>query len=273
MSAQRPEDLQRQLAGLSEIGQVVGALRAIAGGHMALAREARQAVQAHADTVAQALASVGHHGGAPAAGPGLVLVIGASQGFSGGYASRIAAAASQAAAAGAALVVLGQRTVSLLGTGLAGAVKGTGDLPAHVEQVPERASAVADTLVTLSARHPGPIDVIAGHDTPGQPVSRRRIWPPPADGEPPASITLTTLPVTRLIEALLVEALFAAVALAMIEGFRAENQARSEAMSRAQSNLRHRRDEVQTAWQQARQEQLTTELVELGAGLQAPPVR
>jgi F-type H+-transporting ATPase subunit gamma len=43
----------------------------------------------------------------------------------------------------------------------------------------------------------------------------------------------------------------------------AEAQARVEAMARAQSNLRTRRTDVERQYQQARQEQMTTEMIEL----------
>ncbi|MBL4543589.1 MAG: F0F1 ATP synthase subunit gamma, partial [Rhodobacteraceae bacterium] len=46
-------------------------------------------------------------------------------------------------------------------------------------------------------------------------------------------------------------------------GLRVENRARVEAMARAQSNLKTRRTEVDQRYRQARQEQMTTEVIEL----------
>ena len=62
---------------------------------------------------------------------------------------------------------------------------------------------------------------------------------------------------------LLQEALFAAVALALMQGMAAEAEARVEAMARAQTNLRARRTEVEQSYLRARQEQMTTEVIEL----------
>jgi F-type H+-transporting ATPase subunit gamma len=76
---------------------------------------------------------------------------------------------------------------------------------------------------------------------------------------------LMTLPSTDLLTGLLQEALFASVAHVMMQGAETEARARVEAMARAQNNLRTRRTEVEQAYQQARQEQMTTEMIELSA--------
>lgn len=49
-------------------------------------------------------------------------------------------------------------------------------------------------------------------------------------------------------------------------GFAAENAARAAAMSRAQSNVRQIAAELQGSFQRARQEQMTTEIIELSLG-------
>ena len=263
---ERPEEIQHRLSGLEEIGQVVGALRAIASGHTAAARAALDAIEAHAATVAGALAQLG--GGALPApeGPGLMLVVGAAQGFSGAYPLRLAEAARAALPDGAGLVVVGSRTLSMLDS----EPLYDADLPGHPREVPPLASALTDQLLALSEAHPGPILLVGGRDLPGQPVETRRLWPPeaPVAATPAPARTepLTNLPRADLIEAVLHEALFAQVMLALIEGLRAESQARVEAMTRAQSNLKRKRLEVEQDYARARQDQMTDEMIELTMG-------
>lgn len=271
----RPELIQRRLAGLEDIGQVVAALRAIASGNAAGARDGVAAIRSYSAILAQALNRASGDDGRSSSmaggdgGAGLILVIGAAQGFSGAYPSRIAAATREARAAGtgdAALVVLGARSLSMLDHADRAAVVHSADLPSQAAQVPALASQITDALAVLAARYPGPIRLVAGRDLPGQPVTIGPLWPPPATpATAPGPAPLTNLPAAELVDALLREALFAAVALALMEGYRAENQARFEAMARAQSHLRDKLAEVSRDYQQARQEQMTTELIELAS--------
>lgn len=269
MSA-RPEEIQRRLHGLTEIGDVVGALRAIASGHAGAARGALPAIAAYAGTVAQALAAVAPPAQTAPEGPGLVVVVGASQGFSGAYPQHLAEEARRSAPTGSGLLVAGQRTLALLQDG-ALPILWSADLPVHPGEIPALASRLTDALLDLAPRHPGPIALVAARDLPGQPAQAHRLWPPEAPATAPTHprALLCTLPPAALIEGLLAEALFAAVTAALMEGLRAENQARVEAMSRAQNNLREKRTEVEQEWQQARQEQMTTELIELTMGREA----
>ena len=261
----RPEDIQRRLSGLDEIGQVVGALRAVASGQSNAAQGAVAAIRSYADTVTGALARVMTAVPAPPSGPGLVLVIGAAQGFSGAYPDRIAAAVLATWRPGAGLLVLGGRTLSMLDGPARQAIRWSDELPSHIGQIPALASRVTDAMLPLTAQFPGPVTLVSGRDQPGQPATATPLWPPSVtpDTRPPP---LTTLPPADLAAALLAEALFASITLALTEGYRAENQARFEAMARAQSNLRSKRVEVQALYQQARQDQMTNEMIELATG-------
>lgn len=264
----RPEDLRRRLAGLDQIDDVVGALRAIASGQSAAARSALPAIEAHALTTRRAMARLAASqvtATAPA-GPGLLLVIGASQGFAGAYPQRVAAATLQALAPDTGLLVLGRRTVQALLDRGRRPLWST-DLPGHPAAIPALASEVTAALLAQAVEHPGPIHAIAGLPGAGHAPAAVRLFPPepvaPARGmEPP----LMTLAPAVLMTSLLQEALFAAVARALMRGLEAEAAARMQAMAQARSNLQRRRNEVEAAYRQARQEQMTTEMIELAAG-------
>lgn len=268
---QRPEDIQRRLKGLGEIGDVVGALRAIASGHANSARGSIDAISAYAGTVSHALSSALALTAPPPPpeGPGLLFVVGAAQGFCGAYSSRIAEAASNALEAGTGLLVVGHRTSETLRldghTSLWSA-----DLPGHASAIPDLASRVTDKLIDLSKEYPGPIRALTGSRHAGAPPMLQTLLPlaPPELGRallPP----ILTLPPSALLTGLLQEALFASVAHTLIEGLEAESLARVDAMARAQNNLRSRLSEVQQSYRQARQEQMTTEMIELSLARRA----
>ncbi|MCB2109675.1 MAG: F0F1 ATP synthase subunit gamma [Defluviimonas sp.] len=261
----RPEQVQRRMAGLDEIGQVVGALRAIAAAQASATRGMGGAIATYSATIASALGTiVAAAGPAPAPrGPGLLLVVGAAQGFSGAYPARIAEALRDLGDHGAGVVAVGRRTVAMLeDSGCA--LQWSADLPGHPAGVPALAGEIADRLIGLSAAFPGPIRALLGAPRAERGAELRRMFPPDPDGsDTAAALPLTTMPLTDLMTGLLQEALFAAVALALMQGMAAEAEARVEAMARAQTNLRARRTEVEQSYLRARQEQMTTEVIEL----------
>ena len=74
---------------------------------------------------------------------------------------------------------------------------------------------------------------------------------------------LTTLDPAPLVAALVEEYVFTELCDALMLGFAAENAARAAAMARARSNVREREAELEDAFRRARQEQMTTEIIEV----------
>ena len=263
----RPEGIQRRLHGLDEIGEVVGALRAIASGHASSAQGALQAISTYSSTVTKALTIALTAAEAPLypEGPGLLLVVGASQGFCGAYPARIGEAALAEFKPGMGLLVAGSRTADTLRAASLPVLWST-DLPGHPKAIPELASQATDALLEQSTRHPGPIRALTGSGRIGNAPILSTLFPPASASDASSQrLPITTLPPAELIAGLLQESLFAGVAHIMMQGAEAEARARMEAMARAQNNLRTRRAEVWQAYQQARQEQMTTEMIELAA--------
>lgn len=263
---ERPEQIQSRLSGLEQIGQVTSALNAIASGQSAAARGALPAISAHAATVADALAVAAALAGAGPGGgegPGLLLIVGAAQGFSGAYPTHLAEAARAALTPGTAVLAVGGRTLAALADkGVA--VLWSAEQAPLPEAVPDLASRITDAILDLVGTHPGPIRALTGAAEPGGAPEIATIFPPevaPARGALPD----LTLPPAELLQGLLSEALFAAVARTLMQGLAAEAQARMQAMANARNNLRERRAKMQAAWQQARQEQMTTEMIELAS--------
>jgi len=262
---ERPEDIQKRLAGLDDIGQVVGALRAIAAGHVGEARTATRAVATYAQTIEDALSLLTAEDRAPVGqGSGLLLVVGTAQGFSGSLSARIAEAAQSAMRDGPGLVVVGNRTIEMLKADGAD-ILWSSDLPGHPASVAQLASTVTDALVRHAINNPGPIRAVIAPLHAAPPEIRKLFPPPPSQdaGAPRGPRPIITMAAADLITGLLQEALFAAVIHALLQGAAAEAQARVEAMARAQSNLRSRREDVERQYQEARQEGMTTEMIEL----------
>ena len=269
----RPEDIKARIDNIRQIEGIVGALRAIATAHQQEARRHLDTVRAHEATVAGALARALGRGPAPAARTGeraLLIVVGAAQGFSGDYGERIADAALEGGGPGRDLMVVGLRTLQAL-TARAGPgqIVWQGDMAPHVAEIPALASRIVDEAFALIAR--------ASHDRVGilfadaLPEGPRLIGRQlaPFDfsrfaGEP-AHAPMTTLARESLLAGLAEEYVFTEICEALVLGFAAESAARAAAMARAQTNVRRISQDLTREFRQARQEQITNEIIEVAA--------
>lgn len=262
----RPEDIQARLDNIRQIESIVGTLRALATAHQVEAQAHLEAIRAHEATIAGALsvalAGDGRDDPDPQAVPGLSIVVGAAQGFTGAFADRMADAARAEAAQGARLMVVGNRTAAAMG-----GLVWSADMAPHAQEVPALASRLSDALFETVAASPGLlVQILFADPAPGQPIICRRLFPfdfsrfPPATAQP-----LTTLPPAALLSALVTEYVYAELCEALMLGFAAENTARAEAMARAQSNVKRIATDLRTDFQEARKEQMTTEIIEVSA--------
>lgn len=271
----RPEEIHDRLTNVHQIGAIISALRAIASARQAEAKARVQAIRAQEEAVAEALSAALALGDAPktqSVGPGVAIVIGASQGFSGSYAEHMAEAARNAADQGDALIVVGARTIgALMDSGQA--MVWTADLAARSEDIPELAIHVADALYERLAKTPeSPVRII--HTDPDDleagPQSRALIpfdtnrFPHSARSAP-----IINLAPAELLSQLIEEYVFTEICEVLMLGYAAENAARAEAMSRAQTAVKEMAGGLQQEFQRARQEQMTTEIVELATAAEA----
>ncbi|MCE5972060.1 F0F1 ATP synthase subunit gamma [Sinirhodobacter sp. WL0062] len=267
----RPEDIKDHLANVQQIESIVGTLRALAAAHQLEAKAHLEAVRAHEATVAAALSTALGAGAiwpeeAEHAGH-LSIVIGAAQGFCGAHSDHLAEAAQAEVASGAGLIVVGGRTEGMLAdTPLIWAA----EMAAHAPQVPDLASRLADAVFEELAKKPGlRVRIVFADPDPEKPgpgtITRHSVFPlDPARFQPArAAAPLTSLPAGDLLGALIEEYVYSELCEALMLGFAAENAARAEAMARAQSNVRRIATDLRGDYQRARQEQMTTEIIEL----------
>jgi len=266
----RPEEIRNRIANIREIESIVSTLRALAVAHQLEARTHLEAIRAHEAIVARALSTVlsGPMNGkqSTATDPGLTIVVGAAQGFSGAFGDRMADAALPERAPEAGLMVIGGRTLSAISERGATPFWST-EMAPHALGVPALASRLSDVLFQRLAKTPGAaVTLVYADPATADPTPiRRALFPfdfsrfPPLPGPPP----LTTLAASALIAELVEEYVFAELCEALMLGFAAENAARATAMSRAQSNVKRIAADLQAKFQTARQEQMTTEIIEL----------
>ena len=269
----RPEDIQKRIANIRQIEIVVTTLQALASSHQVEARKHLDAIRTHEATVSgalsvalSALTEPPETGSSP--GPHLSIVVGATQGFCGAYAERLATTAKSELEWGARLMVIGARTISSVET--EPALVWTSDMVTHASEIPALASRLGDALFAELAQNPGSavrIFFADPADASLAPASRSLV-PfdfsrfPRAPGHEP----LMTLAPRNLVGALVEEYIFTEICEALMLGFAAENAARAAAMARAKSNIRDRIEDLTRDFRSARQEHMTTEIIEATAG-------
>ncbi|HMK78946.1 MAG TPA: FoF1 ATP synthase subunit gamma [Xanthobacteraceae bacterium] len=279
--SERLADVAAQIRNMRQLEAVVTAMRGIAASRAQRARallagvDAYSAVVSHAIGQALALlpADVRHALARRAGKPGLVLFC-AEQGFAGAFSERLLAAPTREERAGAAIFLIGTRgTVVASELGLEAAW--STPMATQVEAIPALANRIADALYGgIAAAALSRVDIIVARATPEGPIriDRHALLPVdlarfarPATALPP----LTNLPPELLIERLISEYVYAQLCAAAMHAFEAENEARMLAMASARSNIETKLTSLASRERRLRQEEITTEVVELAAGAEA----
>ncbi|WP_323772327.1 F0F1 ATP synthase subunit gamma [Antarctobacter sp.] len=266
----RPDDIRDRIANIREIESIVLTLRALAVAHQHEARAHLAPIRAHEVSVAMALSTALAAAQAtaphPKDVPGLVIVIGSAQGFSGVFGDRIADAALAEATRGADIVAVGGRTLGALGERRVTPVWST-ETATHAQEVPSLASRLSDVLFERLAKTAGePVALLfADPDATDLSLIRRSLFPFDFNRFPAMTedLPLTSLSAGALVSDLVEEYVFTELCEALMLGYAAENGARAAAMSRAQTNVKRIAADLQAEFQRSRQEQMTTEIIEL----------
>ncbi|MDO6586561.1 FoF1 ATP synthase subunit gamma [Salipiger sp. 1_MG-2023] len=266
----RPEDIRDRIGNIREIESIVSTLRALAVSHQHEARAHLVPIRAYEASVAQALSTALTIAQASAPprkdGPGLTIVVGTAQGFSGAFGERIADAALAEASQGAQIIMVGGRSLSALAERGVTPVYFT-ETASHAVDVPSLASRLSDVLFERLTKTAGePVTILfADPDTAELALIRRQLFPFDFSRFPARTthLPLTTLSADALLSDLVEEYVFTALCEALMLGFAAENEARAAAMTRAQTNVKCIAADLQSDFQRARQEQMTTEIIEL----------
>jgi F-type H+-transporting ATPase subunit gamma len=272
---ERLSDISARIGGIRQLGAVVNAMRGIAAARAQQARTQTEAVESYAAIIAAAIgraltlipaADVAAH----TDGRRALVVFGAEQGFAGAFSERMLDALGDERGR-VELYLVGTRGVSVAHErGMTPAW--TGAAPTQSTGAPKLADQIAEALYPKIANGEiEALDVMFTRWRPGQAplVERRRLFPldveafrGPASGQAP----LLDLSPAALLNALTADYLHAQLCDAALHAFAAENEARMEAMAAARRQIDRQLADLQATERRVRQEEITSEILELAAG-------
>jgi F-type H+-transporting ATPase subunit gamma len=277
--AEQLSDIVTKIQNVQQLKAVFTAMRGIAASRSQTGRSLLAGIEAYTTVVSQAIGVAlnllrADVTAAPAPGRskrGLILFC-AEQGFAGSFSERVFEAAG-ADSKGTTNLVIGTRGAA------GGRERGIRPdwwtpMTTRVEGIPGFASQLADVLYGYIAR--GTIataDILFSRSTSGGividrhsllPIDFKRFTRPPEKQAP-----LITLAPELLLERLAAEYVYAQLCEAALHAFVAENDARMIAMVAAKNNTETKLAILLQRERQLRQEEITTEIVELAAGAEA----
>ncbi len=269
-------ELERHISSIGELRDIIGALRSLAGIRVQEAQRALPGVRRYGQTVADAIgAALSLIAAPPEAHPGvgrrgLVLCM-AEHGFVGGFDERICAAAEVSIAATDVLFVLGHRGAARLAESgskidwfhpMATRTNGIVETVRHLTGELYRRIAAGELSrveVVFARREQSRVEVI----------ETRQLLP--LGAQAPARLQarmppLCNLPPQLLLQELIADHIFALLVEAAVESLLSENAARFAAMEAAHDNVSKRLDRLHQEAREARQDEITSELLELISG-------
>ncbi|HUI61763.1 MAG TPA: F0F1 ATP synthase subunit gamma [Steroidobacteraceae bacterium] len=276
----RLAEIQGHIASMDELRDIVGAMRSLAGMRVQEAQHALPAICRYADSMAAAISAAillmpepVPEGGAEHGHKALVLCA-AEHGFVGGFNERLLEAAEASLRPIDRLFVLGSRGAALaLERGRK--VTWASPLATRVGGAPDAIDRLAGELYTrIVSGEISRIDVMFSCYRQGSPpqITKRLLLPLDTKSlaaAQPRQAPLHNLAPRRLLERLMAEYVFALLAEAAVESIASENAARFAAMESAHENVSKKLTELRQGAHQARQAEITAELLDLITGAEA----
>lgn len=278
--AERLTDIVTQIQNVRQLEAVVTAMRGIAASRAQKSRSLLAGIQAYTDVMSRAIGQAltllppdawASPPRAPA-GHGLILFC-AEQGFAGAFSERVLDAAATDIDGATTLVVGTRGAIVANERGIKPAW--SAPMATQVDAIPSFANRLADALYGYVATGAiAKVDILFSRAVPasGIQVDRHSLLPidfgrfaRPIEKLPP----LTTLAPQLLLERLAGEYVYAQLCEAAMHAFEAENEARMLAMASTKANIETKLVGLSHRERRLRQEEITTEIVELAAGAEA----
>ena len=269
----RLAEIETQVAGMDDLRDVVGAMRSLAGMRMREAQQTVPGIRRHAEVIAEAIAGTlsllpeSERRNTVPSRRMLVLCM-AEHGFVGGFNERLAEELDRVGRPDDMLFVLGTRGAALLFE--------RGRRPAWSHPMPTRSRAAAPTIHALSGElyrqiargNAESVAVLFFRGTGGAPIAIQQRLILPFDARSlkervPRQPPLHNLAPDALYERLVAEYIFALLTEAAVESIASENSARFSAMESAFDNVSRKLEALRQDARQARQSEITTEILEL----------
>ena len=278
--ADRLADIVAQIQNVHQLEAVVTAMRGIAASRAQKARSLLAGAEAYSEVISLAIGEAlslmpadapvaAQHGRAR---PACILFC-SEEGFAGTFSERVLEAAAPA---------LGEATVFIVGTRGATIAGEQGIEPAwsepmaaHADSIPSFANRLADDLYRYVADgQVAEVELYYSRPVTGSGIAVERHSLLPIDferfGRPrQTQAPLIALAPDVLLERLAEEYVYAQLCTAALHTFAAENEARMIAMLAARNNIGTKLDVLSQRERRLRQEEITTEVVELAAGAEA----
>ena len=273
----RLAELQGRIGNMSELLNIMSAMRSLAGMRVQEAQRALPGIRGYAQSmeagIAGALALMQQQVREPKAQAGrrALIMCMAEHGFVAGFNERLAEAAEEDLKRGDLLFVVGSRGAGLL-LERGRQAAWTAPMATRLPAAPGTADRLAKELYTrIAAGEAGRVEVMFSRYRQGaRPVIERRQLLP-LDTVTFARGLAQQAPLHNiepgaLFEKLAAEYVFALLIEAAVESIASENAARFAAMQAACDNVSKKLEQLQSQARQARQEEITTELIDLITG-------
>ena len=270
----RDTDLGARVEGMRQLGLVVNAMRGIAAARAREAREQLLATDSYAAFIAHAIGQALSFAPTAAATrqkapvKRALVIFCAEQGFAGAFSERVLDSLGEGAKTD--LFIVGTRGAAIA-TERGLKPVWTGALPAHSSGIPKLADTIAEALYArISAGTIDALDVVFTQLTEGRASPRRlalfpfdtRAFPLPKARNAP----LIDLSPDVLLRDLTADYVHAQLCEAALHGFAAENETRMQTMAAAHDQVQRELTTLTARQRQARQEEITAEVIELSAG-------
>jgi F-type H+-transporting ATPase subunit gamma len=278
--AERLADIVAQIQNVRQLEAVVTAMRGIAASRAQKSRSLLAGIEAYTDVISNAIgralsllpSDIATASPRRRAKPGVILFC-AEQGFAGAFSERVLDAAAGD---------IDDATSLIVGTRGAAIANERGMKPvwsapmaAHLDAIPGFANRLADALYGYVAGGVvAEVDIVFPRSVSGSgiqidrhsllPIDFRRFVQPIEQQAP-----LITLAHQSLLERLAAEYLYAQLCQAAMHAFEAENEARMLAMASAKTNIATKLVGLSLRERHVRQEEITTEIIELATGAEA----
>jgi F-type H+-transporting ATPase subunit gamma len=282
--AERLVDIITQMENVRQLGAVVTAMRGIAASRAQKGRSLLAGIDAYADVISRAIGqalTLLPIDGVPSLAhepPGLGLILFcAEQGFAGAFSERVLDSVAGELTGATSLIIGTRGTVVARERGIEPIW--SSPMSTHIDAIAGLANGLTETVYRLVAgARMSRVDIVFSRAVSGSGilVDRHSLLPVDlqrfirsGDDLPP----LTTLSPGLLLERLAAEYVYAQLCQAAMHAFEAENEARMMAMASARTNIERKFATLLQRERQLRQEEITTEIVELAAGAEASQSR
>ncbi len=273
-------DIQGHIASMGELQDIVSAMRSLAGMRVQEAQRALPGIRQYADSMAEAIGAalmlVARQEPAARIGQGIraLILCAAEHGFVAGFNERLVEAAEAELKPHDLLFVLGSRGAALaLERGRQAAW--ARPMATRLNGVPDTVNQLTKELFARVARGQiSRVEVLFSRYRQGGPSAIERRLLLPLDtasiaASGPRQAPLHNLEPGALFEKLAAEYVFALLTEAAVESIASENAARFAAMEAACDNVSKKLEQLQQDSRQARQTEITTELLDLITGVKA----